>query len=216
MNAVALLLVVLSGQAGQATHDDFYMDEKPREESRIADVRAGGGGARILSIAGVGAAAEAGLELKPWSVGSLPVAMRVTLGSNIKVGWGTFYLAPEAVFRLRDVHSTFSPYLTVGGNVTFLNISDEALGIDRIPTWRQNQGAAGSSDGPPRPDAQAASSAAGTAVKASLGPQATVGLRWQATKGLGLDLGARWTMLRFRGETYQNFGMVLAVCAPAQ
>jgi len=215
MNAVALALVLLTGQSPQsAKSDDFYMDEKPQAESPIADFRAGAGGAAILDVKGqYGGAAEAGLELKPWG----PVALRVSLGSNMKIGWGTFYLAPEAVFRLNDLHSTFSPYVAVGGNVTLVNISDQALGIDRIPTWRANQGAAGANDGPPRPDQTDGSMAPGaSAVRSSLGPQASIGIRWQAFDRLGLDLGARWTMLRFRGDTYQNFGAVLTICAPAQ
>lgn len=214
MNAVALALVLLTGQSPQsAKSDDFYMDEKPQAESPIADFRVGAGGAAILDVKGqFGGAAEAGLELKPWG----PVALRVSLGSNMKIGWGTFYLAPEAVFRLNDLHSTFSPYVAVGGNVSLVNISDQALGIDRIPIWRANQGAAGADDGPPRPDFQAQGSPAGSAVRSSLGPQATIGIRWQAFNRLGLDLGARWTMLRFRGDTYQNFGAVLTICAPAQ
>jgi hypothetical protein len=213
MNAVALAIVLLTGQSPPSAQDDFYMDEKPQQETRIADFRAGAGGAAILDVNGeLGAAAEAGLELKPWG----PVGLRISIGSNMKIGWGTFYLAPEAVFRLNDIHSTFSPYLTVGGNVTLVNISDQALGIDRIPIWRAKEGAAGSNDSPPRADPQDAGAPLGSAIRSSFGPQATLGLRWQAFNRLGLDLGARWTMLRFRGETYQNFGAVLTVCAPAQ
>jgi hypothetical protein len=210
MIAIPLALALLSAQSA-----DFYMDEKPaQQESRIADVRAGGGGAAIRAVDGVGMAAEAGLELQPWHVASVPVALRLTVGSNIKVGWGTFFFAPEAVFRLRDVHSTWSPYAAVGANLALLNISDQALGIDRIPTWRQALGGMGAAEGNPRPDGLGEAPGA-LAVKGSIGPQASIGVRWQAFKRVGLDLAGRWTMLQFKGDTYQNFAAVLTVCAPS-
>ncbi|MFO0583216.1 MAG: hypothetical protein U0229_13175 [Anaeromyxobacter sp.] len=207
----ALALALIAGQSQPAVQDDFYMDEpaKKDEETHILEARAGAGGATIFDVPGVGMAAETGLEFKPWG----PVALRLSVGSNMKIGWGTFYAAPEAVFRLRDVKSTFSPYIAVGGNLTVVNISDDALGIDRIPTWRSNQGAAAGSDG--QEVFRAQDSPGGMALRASTMPQATLGVRWQAFKTYALDFGGRWTMLRFHGETYQNFSLVMALCMPS-
>ena len=204
MHAVALALALVAGQS-----QDFYEDEKPVEASRLQDVRVGAGGTTILSLDGVGAAGEVGLELKPWG----PVALRMSVGSTIKVGWGTFFFAPEAVVRFRDVHSWLSPYLALGANAAIINITNQALGIDPIPTYRAVTGAAAGNEGPPPQDPNA-SDTQGTPVKFSLGPQATLGLRIQAFRRVGLDVGARYTMLRFHGKTYSNVGAVITICAP--
>jgi hypothetical protein len=205
MNAVALALVLVSGQSV-----DFYQDEVPTQPSRLQDVRVGMGGASIVDLEGVGAAFEAGLEFQPWG----PVGLRTTVGSSLKVGWGTFFIAPEAVFRLNPMTSRFSPYVAVGANLALINITDQALGIDPIPTYRLDEGAAGSSDGGATPPEDPNAFAPGTPVEVSIGPQASLGLRWQAFNRFALDFGGRYTMLRFNGNTYNEVLLVLTVCAP--
>lgn len=204
MNAVALALVLVTGQSV-----DFYQDETPTKPSNLQDVRVGLGGASIVDLDGVGAAFEAGLEFEPWG----PVGLRTTVGSTMKVGWGTFFVAPEAVFRLNPLKSRFSPYLAVGVNLALINITDQALGIDPIPTYRLNEGAA-SSDGGARVPEDPNAVAPGTPVEISLGPQASLGLRWQAFQKVALDFGTRYTMLRFDGNSYNEVLLVVTVCAP--
>jgi hypothetical protein len=205
MHAVALALVLVSGQS-----QDFYEDERPVEPSRVQEVRAGAGGATILTLDGVGAAGEAGLELKPWG----PVALRVSVGSTLKVGWGTFFFAPELVYRFSDIHNTVSPYVALGANASLINITNQALGIDPIPTYRSATGAVGANDGKPDPSRDGGAEPTPSPVRFSLGPQATLGLRIQAFRRVGLDVGARWTMLTFHGKTYSNVGAVVSICAP--
>lgn len=203
MNVAALALVLLAGQSL-----DFYEDEVPSKASSLQDMRFGLGGASIATLDGVGTAFEVGLEFVPWG----PVALRLNVGGNLRYEWANVFFAPEAVFRLLPVQSTFSPYLALGASVAWINISNKALGVD--PLMKPVQQPA-TDEGGARPPLEGSGSQPGTPIEISLGPQVAAGVRFHTFGRVALDLGARYTLLRFKGDTYNQVGVILTVCAPA-
>jgi hypothetical protein len=200
MLAVALALSLVPAQS-----PDFYLDDVPRGPSRVAEVRAGGGGMAMRNVEGVGATGEAGMEFVPWG----PVALRLTVGGSVRLGWGAFYFSPEAVFRATPLHSTFSPYLAAGVQAGFVNITERArrrgLGSTSAPLFGE-------------PDDTVAAGGLGPSgpvpLRFTAGPQLTGGVRLQAFRAYALDVGLRYTMVRWRGDTLHAVGAVLTICAP--
>lgn len=201
MSAVALALLLVTSQSREFLEDEVV----PRGRSPIADYRAGGGGMAIVDVDGTAPAGETGIEFVPWG----PVALRLTLGAVVRVGWGAFFVTPEAVFRALPRHALLSPYLAAGLQAGFVNITWEA----RHHGMNEIQSAAGSVETGHEMSGDGGG-AGPTPLRFTAGPQLTGGVRFQAFREYALDVGVRYALLRWQGAPYHAYGVVLTVCAP--
>lgn len=206
MHVLALALL-LASDPGPDT--DFYADEPAQKVSRIADTRYGAGATSLRDINGTAPTGEFGLELRPWG----PVALRTSIGVAARYTWGTLTVTPEAVYRFSPLEATFSPYVAAGVQAGVINVRKEAL---EPQDGLQTLTAAATNDDPdPSTGDDTGRFAPGSSpLRFTAGPQVTAGVRFRAFTKTALDLGVRYNLVRWDGESYQGFSVVLAVCAP--
>jgi hypothetical protein len=191
---VALLLAATSAQ------DVIDGDVPPAPDSR--EFRAGGGATTFVDVDGVAPTAEIGLELPRWRY----VGVRFTFGTALRVGWGTVYLAPEAVFRILPREARVSPYLTAGLQAAALNITKSARGLPDLAESR-----AAATGNPIEPEYPSGSGP--LPLRFSAGPQAGLGATFAAL-GTTLDVGVRYNLHFWEGDPYSGLGLLLTVVGP--
>jgi hypothetical protein len=173
--------------------------------------RAGGGGLAILDVDGIAPTAEAGLELVP----SDRLSVRLMAGAAVRVGWGAFYLAPDVAFRPLQREGGFVPYVAAGLHVGVLNL-EHAVDQDSAVARAAVGGVSGPGDGGGAPLAAGAAPAGPSPLAFTVGPQATAGFELQVTEAMRVDVGLRYTMLRWDGDFYNALGLVLTFLGPAR
>jgi hypothetical protein len=191
---VALLLAATSAE------DVIDADFPPAPLAR--DFRAGGGAMTFVDVDGVAPAAEVGLEFPRWRYAGL----RFTFGTALRVGWGTVYLAPEAVFRILPREARVSPYLTAGLQAAVLNITESARGI---PDVAESRAAVGGN--PIEPEYPTGNGP--LPLRFSAGPQAGLGATFAAL-GTTLDVGVRYNLHFWEGEPYSGLGLLVTIVGP--
>jgi hypothetical protein len=197
MSAVLLALVV----AATPAPDGGDAVEYPAPRAR--DFRAGGGATTFVDVDGVAPTAEIGLEVPRWR----HVALRFTFGTALRVGWGTVYLAPEAVFRILPRDARVSPYVSAGLQAAVLNLTDEARDV---PDAAESRAAA---TGENVAQGEYAGGAGPLPLKFSAGPQAGLGTTFPAF-GTTFDVGVRYNLHFWEGEAYSGVGVLLTVVGP--
>lgn len=202
-------VLVLAAVLGQVPSSDFYMDEVPSKPPVVTDARFGGGTLFVGDVKGAAPSGEAGLEFR--SLG--PVALRMTLGAAARLSWGALYLTPEAVYRFLPREARFSPYVSLGAFGGLMNVRDEAFtGGHRKEQGQLSSAIFGEKDYDANPGGGAAPP--GSALSPAYGPQLQAGLRVRTFGATALDLGLRYSLIRWEGDTYRGMGVVLTVCAP--
>jgi hypothetical protein len=198
--------------AAWAADDEFNSDEDG--QSAVRDVRFGLGAMAIQDVEGVAPSLDVGIDWAPWGD---HVGLRLTVETAMRVGWGMAALAPELTVHPMGRSHRISPFLNAGLQLAVLNLTDSARGVTpELATsgltggLRRTAQAAGSINDNGEPTGVEPAPPVPVPFAASLGPQATAGVAF----GLGsmnMELGARWSMLRWTGGTwYSSFSVMVS------
>lgn len=220
MTALVVVLLLAAGAENAPLPSDATPPEAdatgaaaPALEGRAAGrswprrFRGGGGATAIADVTGVAPGAEVGLELDPWEL----VGFRMTFGTAMRVGWGSFFATPEVVLRGAPMQASFAPYLAAGVQVAAVNITPRALGVSESTGairsgLTSDEGAA---------DPRSGASADGPSpLSLSLGPQVGAGLELQLSPQVTVDLGVRYTLLTWNGDRYHAVSGTVMLCGP--
>jgi hypothetical protein len=198
----------------EATVDDEAEDEDaPPRHSRLRALRFGAGAATISSVTGFAPSFDVGVELA--LVGER-LALRLELNGALQYHWGVVGATPSVVWYLLP-RALVSPYVAAGLQLGAANITDEALG--RTSTGSAALGVyrgAANSNPPETPMGEnvGASALGPTPLRFTWGPEATAGAVLRLLGGFALDVGLRYTSVRWRGDRLNGLGAALAVVAP--
>ncbi len=197
----------------EATVEDDEGDEDalPRH-SRLRALRFGAGAATISSVDGFAPSFDVGLEL---ALAGERLALRVDLEGALQYRWGVVGATPSVVYYPLP-GATLSPYVAGGVQLGFANITDDALGRTSTGSAALGVYRGAANSGPPETplgENMGAAAVGPTPLRFTWGPQATVGVVLRVG-GVGLDVGLRYTSVRWRGDLMNGFGAAIAVVAP--
>jgi len=229
MNALALAVALLAAAeplpaSGQPTLPPETASARQAEASQgwlsgmaLREFRAGLGASAASGVTGVSPTAQLGVEIDPWE----RIGFRLTLGTVLGAGsgeWSSLELAPGVVFRAFGPGAPVTPYLAVGGQISFLTID---------PASRNNYRAAGAlrADGSGTGKLSSALTATGgdsggnpgsggPMARISGAPEATAGVALRLTKDVALDVGVRYVLLTWQGKAHSGLTATALVCAP--
>jgi len=183
----------------------------------LREIRAGVGASAASGTVGVSPTAQFGVEVDPWE----RLGFRLTLGTVFGAGsgeWSAVELSPGVVFRAFAPGAPITPYLAVGGQISFLTIDPGsrtsyraagALQPDGSGTGKLSSalsGVAGDSGG--------GAGSGGPMARISAAPEATVGAALRLTRDVALDVGVRYVLLTWQGKAHSGLTATVLVCAP--
>lgn len=183
----------------------------------LREFRAGLGASAASGTMGVSPTAQFGVEIDPWE----RIGFRLTLGTVLGAGsgeWSAVELAPGVVLRAFGPGAPVTPYLAVGGQVSFLTIDPASRTSYRAPAALQSGGSAtgklGSALSAVGGDSGGASGGSGPMARISAAPEATAGVALRLTRDVALDLGVRYVLLTWQGKVHSGLTATVVVCAP--
>jgi hypothetical protein len=167
--------------------------------------RTGLGASGLVDVDGLAPQGEVGLDFRA----DRRLGVRVSAGGAVRIGWGVFSVAPEAVLRLGRAEGLLSPYVAAGVQLAVLNIRDDMLGVRRGTATAR----AAATSTPTEPGVEQQGGAGDTPLSLSVGPQATAGVAIRLSRRFALDVAARYTLPSWRSERYSGLGGLVALSA---
>ena len=175
-------------------------DDRPTR----GDFRVTLGGGGVSGLSGVSPTVLVGVEVKPFQ----NVGFRGGMGMVAATGggaWSSAELSAAVVYHALP-GASFDPYLAAGAQAGVLSIY-QPTGSARAPI------SFATSNGdpiPPPPD----SSAGRGPIKSFASPELQAGVKTALRGGLSLDVGVRYLVLKYQGETRSAFSGLFTLCTP--
>ena len=182
----------------------------------LREFRAGVGASAASGTVGVSPTAQFGVEVDPWE----RLGFRLTLGTVLGAGsgeWSAVELSPGVVFRAFAPGAPVTPYLAVGGQLSFLTIDPGSRSNYRAAALHSDGSGAGklsSALSAPGADSGGVAGSSGAMARISAAPEATVGAALRLTRDVALDVGVRYVLLTWQGKAHSGLTATVLVCAP--